>query len=261
MGRRPVIAQARPGTPALLADARVALAMASRPPYERPTLFLGVLAALVSANLFRFWLGAAGGRDDAPLVQAAGWLFLVVRTCGNLWLHVAAMRLVAQPDTPWRRAFAILPVQAGWFHLVAAASLVTIGIRLWLGQGAGGVFVPAVMTGGTAIGIAVGLGLTYLIFLPLQPGFARVLLRAEPVSLGWSLRAIRGQYWYCWALAMILAYPPAVLRMLAFGGMRQDDAVSVLATALVDGAMSVLLMLLATSVYLLALGRAEARQP
>ncbi|SFR79907.1 hypothetical protein [Sphingomonas jatrophae] len=245
--------------PALMSDAAGALSLAFAGLLARPLMFLVFLAILAAANLMRFWIGVQGGSDTAAIVRAAGWLFLIVRTFVNLWLHVATMRVLDQPQLPWRDAFRVEPIAAGWLHLIAAASLLTIGIRLWLGQGAGGLFVPAVMTGGTAIGIAVGLGLTYFIFLPLQPGFARVLLRREPTPVRWSLAAIRGQYLYNWALVMLICYPPALARMLAFGGLKAESATSMIATALIDGAMSVLLMLLATSVYLGAYRRAEAR--
>ncbi|SFR79911.1 hypothetical protein [Sphingomonas jatrophae] len=240
-------------------DMVAALTMVARVLRRRPLVFAIFLPILILANPFRLWV-AANMSANVTLLRTAGWLFLIVRTFVHLWLHVATTRLLDQPTIGWRAAFAVPPVAAGWFHLVAGLSLATVAIRLLVGQGVSGGFVPAVQTGGTVIDTAFGLSLAYLLFLLVEPGFIRVLLRGEATSLRWSLGAIRGQYLRCYAVLMIIAYPPALARAMAFGGVRQDGPPAALLVALVDGAMSVLLMLLACSVYLMAFRRAEAHQ-
>ncbi|RYE90806.1 MAG: hypothetical protein EOO78_31175 [Oxalobacteraceae bacterium] len=225
----------------------------------RPRLLLLFGAVMTGSNLLRYLIGAIGGSDAAAVVRAAGWLFLVVRTFVTLWMHVATMRITADSATPWRRAFAVTAMQAGWFHLLALASVLTFSIRLYQGQAAGGLFVPASMGPSTALGLSVGLALTYVIFLPLQPGFARVLLRERPTRFGWSLAAIHGQFLRCLATVLLIAYPPALARQIAFGTLRADEPMSMLGVAVLDATMSVLLMLLATAVYYQAFLRGEAK--
>ena len=240
---------------------RAAVACAAAIVRARPRMILLFLAVYLGVSLLRYWIGATGGDDTAALVRAAAWVFTIVQVFCSLWMHVAALRLAADQRVTLRAAFRIRASQAVWFHGVALASVLTFLIRLWLGRYAGGVFAPPShgLPTASVLGLAVGLGSTYLIFLPLQPGLARVMLAERATTLRQSLAGVRGRLLPAFATLMLMGYPLALARMLVFSRLRGGGAWTFAATALIDSILSVVMMLLTTAVYLSVYRRARDR--
>ena len=244
---------------ALLAATREAAALSLAILRRRPGMMALFVAIQLASNLVRLWIGAVGA--GSMFLVAVGGVFLFVRIFITQWLHVATARLGEDTGISARDAFRVAPNQALWFHgLVVVSGAAFLIRRLWLDQLAGGFFAPSGIGHlSTLIGLALGFLVSYLMFLPFIPGYFAALLGPWQPSLRWSLEGVRGQLMFSLATVMLLAMPVAIVRRWVFDWLGSATWEIVLTIATLDAALTVLLMVIATAVYLQCYHRALER--